>query len=124
MIVPSEFPDWLEWAYYIAFHTYAWRTFMVNEFRGISELTGSTFKTGEDILVFYEVQDVNRRNDMIVLAGYCLFIHLLSCGVLTLRYRLHGTIIPITKDEEKVIRQTHEGISEPIRPVNEDEEAQ
>ena len=95
---------------------------MVNEFRGISKLTGSNFQTGEDILVFYEIEDVDRGNDMIVLAGYCLFIHVLSCAVLTLRYKMHGTIIPISEKEEKVIRLTHEGVSETFPPLDEEQD--
>lgn len=92
---------------------------MANEFRGIPVLTGSNFQSGEDILVFYEIDGVNTGNDMIVLAGYCLFIHLLSCVVLTWRYRMHGKFIPIDDKQEKVIRMTHDGLSTPFSPVPE-----
>ena len=98
---------------------------MANEFRGIPVLTGSNFESGEDILVFYEIEDVDKGNDMIVLAGYCLFIHVLSCVVLTLRYKMHGTIIPIDDQQEKVIRLTHEGLKKAVSAVAEaDEEKQ
>ena len=117
MLVPSEFPDWLEWVYYIAFHTYAWRTFMVNEFRNTPELTGSNFKSGEDVLVFYEIEDVNRSNDMIVLAGYCIFLHMLACIVLLVRYHLHGTITPITEKEEGDIKFVGEKSLEQAHPA-------
>lgn len=63
MIVPSDFPDWLRWTYNIAFHTYAWRTFMVNEFRG-EKFPETQFPTGEDVLKVYEIEDVNRGNDV------------------------------------------------------------
>lgn len=121
MIVPSDFPSWLKWAHYIAFHTYAWRTFMANEFRNLPVLTGSNFQTGEDILVFYEIENVDTGNDMLVLAFYCLVLHVISCVVLTVRYKMHGTITPITEKQEKLIRMTHEGVSEAITPVAEEE---
>jgi hypothetical protein len=63
MLVPSDFPNWLRWTYNVAFHTYSWRTFMVNEFRG-EVFPGTPFPTGEDVLVFYEIQDVNRAHDV------------------------------------------------------------
>jgi ABC-type multidrug transport system permease subunit len=98
MLVPSEFPKWLRWVYNVAFHTYSWRTFMVTEFRGDKVFTGSdAFKTGEDVLEFYEIEDVNRAHDMITLAGYALFIHCLSCLVLHLRHTMfRGKIEPLS----------------------------
>eukprot|EP00521_Asterionellopsis_glacialis_P007500 CAMPEP_0195282398 /NCGR_PEP_ID=MMETSP0707-20130614/1285_1 /TAXON_ID=33640 /ORGANISM="Asterionellopsis glacialis, Strain CCMP134" /LENGTH=536 /DNA_ID=CAMNT_0040341363 /DNA_START=81 /DNA_END=1688 /DNA_ORIENTATION=- len=32
MLVPSEFPDWLSWTYYVGMQTYSWRVFMYTEF--------------------------------------------------------------------------------------------
>ena len=63
MLVPSDFPDWLSWTYYIAFHTYSWRTFMVSEFRG-QTFSSTQFPTGEDVLKAYEIEDVDRANDV------------------------------------------------------------
>jgi ABC-type multidrug transport system permease subunit len=63
MLVPSDFPNWLRWTYNVAFHTYSWRTFMVNEFRG-EVFPDTPFPTGEDVLVFYEIEDVNRAHDV------------------------------------------------------------
>jgi ABC-type multidrug transport system permease subunit len=63
MLVPSDFPNWLRWSYNIAFHTYAWRTFMVSEFRG-ETFDGPEFLTGEAVLEVYEIEDVNRGNDV------------------------------------------------------------
>jgi hypothetical protein len=107
MLVPSEFPNWLRWVYNVAFHTYSWRTFMVTEFRGDKNFTGSeSFETGEDVLRFYEIEDVNRAHDMITLAGYALFIHCLSCLVLHLRHTMfRGKIEPLsslTSQQEEV----------------------
>jgi hypothetical protein len=71
---------------------------MVTEFRGDEVFTGSdAFQTGEDVLVFYEIEDVNRAHDMITLAGYALFIHCLSCLVLHLRHTMfRGKIEPLS----------------------------
>ena len=59
---------------------------MVTEFRGLEFNEESPFRTGEDVLVFFEIEDVNRGNDMIVLACYAMILHLLSFVVLILRH--------------------------------------
>jgi ABC-type multidrug transport system permease subunit len=65
MILPSNFPSWLGWTYKVAFHTYSWRTFMVTEFQDlVFDDPVSPFKTGQDVLKFYEIDDVNRGNDV------------------------------------------------------------
>lgn len=80
MLVPSEFPNWLEWSYYIGFHTYSWRTFMYKEFYGQDYPDAGM--TGTDILKTYEIDDVNPTHDMIVLIGYAAVIHFFSFLVL------------------------------------------
>lgn len=92
MLVPSQFPNWLSWLNPVAFHTYSWRSFMDFEFRG-QVFEDTIFPTGEDVLIFYEIDDVNRTHDMITLVGYCAFVHLLSFAVLWIRYNyLNGKI--------------------------------
>jgi ABC-type multidrug transport system ATPase subunit/ABC-type multidrug transport system permease subunit len=87
MLVPSAFPNWLRWLYHVAFHSYAWRTFMVSEFGNNATFTGSdAYPTGQDVLLFYEIDDVNRFHDMMTLVGYALVVHCLSFLVLHLRY--------------------------------------
>jgi hypothetical protein len=83
MLVPSDFPNWLRWAYNVAFHTYAWRTFMVIEFRG-EIFDGDPFDTGEEVLEVYEIEDVSPRNDVshtgvFVVAFLSLCIDWLTC---------------------------------------------
>jgi len=96
MLVPSDFPDWLRWTNKVAFHTYSWRSFMVTEFR--DELFPDTpFPTGEDVLKFYEIEDTDRTNDMLVLLCYCLILHLLSILVLIVRYTWFKGAITSTK---------------------------
>ena len=85
MIIPSDFPNWLEWLYPVAFHTYSWRTFMINEFKN-KTFEGGVFATGEDVLRYFEIEDVDRVNDMIVLALYSLVIHAISFVILYFRY--------------------------------------
>lgn len=90
MLVPSEFPSWLEWLHYVPFHTYSWRSFMDNEFGGDNiTFDSQEFPTGQAVLEQYEIGNVNQTNDMIVLVGYSVFIHLLSFAVLHLKYVRH-----------------------------------
>lgn len=63
MLVPSDFPDWLRWTNSIAFHTYSWRSFMVTEFVG-ETFPNTPFPTGEDVLKLYEIEGVDRGNDV------------------------------------------------------------
>lgn len=127
MLIPSDFPAWLTWTNKIAFHTYAWRTFMVSEFRNHEEGIGEVpdeeflekffgnynsedssetvnvyrfdsiqFQTGEQVLEAFEIEDVNRVNDMIVLVFYAIILHLMSFAVLQCRYFVfNGEIEPM-----------------------------
>lgn len=93
MLAPSDFPNWLRWTYNVAFHTYSWRSFMVTEFRG-REFPGTQLPTGEDVLIFYEIEDTDRGKDMVILLGYTLVLHLLSFVVLHIRHSFYkGKIV-------------------------------
>jgi ABC-2 type transporter len=110
MVVPSDFPNWLRWLYPVAFHTYSWRTFMFHEFDGkvFPGAAGTIFQTGSDVLTFYEIEDVDPVQDMIVLAGYCLFIHMTSFVILYLRYYVfRGQLQPIRGELGLSISQTY-----------------
>lgn len=89
MLVPSEFPSWLRWTYNIAFHTYAWRQFMYFEFHNnnFPDAIPETFRSGNDILKKYEIDDVSTTNDLLTLIGYAGFIHCLSFAVVYLKYK-------------------------------------
>ena len=66
---------------------------MVTEFRGL-EFTDGPFATGEAVLEFFEIEDVNRGHDMIVLACYAMILHLLSFVVLHIRHNyIKGKIV-------------------------------
>jgi len=88
MLVPSEFPGWLKWTYNIAFHTYAWRTFMFSEFRDQTypDAEGQGLQDGNAILEIYEIDDVNRAHDMGTLLVYAVIVHLFSFIVLQYKY--------------------------------------
>mmetsp|Transcript_18055 Transcript_18055/g.20821 ORF Transcript_18055/g.20821 Transcript_18055/m.20821 type:complete len:392 (-) Transcript_18055:308-1483(-) len=80
MLVPSEFPNWLSWSHYVAFHTYSWRTFMYKEFSGQSypDATSVGYGTGELILEQFEIEEVVPWKDMVILMIYAAVIHTLS----------------------------------------------
>ena len=66
---------------------------MYTEFHGNQTYDGQ-FETGQDVLEFYEIDDVNRGEDMIVLYCYALIVHLMSLGVLWLRQKyLRGVVV-------------------------------
>ena len=86
---------------------------MYSEFSSIGELTGGSFATGNDVLVFYEIDDVDRGNDMIVLVGYCIFCHILACLVLYLRYTIFdGKVQAISGHFQKSLHERMARISE------------
>lgn len=100
MVIPSNFPTGLGWLYYVAFHTYSWRTFMHNEFKG-KVFTGGVFATGEDVLKFYEIDNVDRVFDMVFLIWYTFIINLLAFLVLYMRYFMfRGKIDPLPKNNQ------------------------
>lgn len=90
MLVPSDFPGWLKWSYYIGFHTYSWRTFMFKEFKG--QEYPDAGMTGDEILETYEIENVEPVNDMIVLIGYAAVIHCLSFAVLWGKHTWHNKL--------------------------------
>ena len=63
---------------------------MYGEFHG-DDITFNSeeFPTGESILELYEIEDVSRTNDMIVLLCYALGVHCLSLLVLHFKFVLH-----------------------------------
>jgi len=82
MIVPSKFPTYFEWWYYIPFHTYSFRIFLYNEFHG-EEVKFNTvdLPTGESVLELFDVEDVNPVIDVIILACYGVMIHFLGVAL-------------------------------------------
>jgi len=77
MLIPSYFPSWLRWTYYIPFHTYACRALMFNEF--------SETDVGMNLLRWYEMENTNIWRDMVILFCYSLVIHLVCIVLLVLK---------------------------------------
>ena len=70
LIVKNDIPDWFIWGHYIAFHTYSFRPFMVNEFKDIAKFDSPQFADGMAVLKFYEMDDVEIWKDLVILCGY------------------------------------------------------
>ena len=86
-IVKSEIPGWFIWGYYIAFHSYAFRTFMYNEFHTISNFTGGSFTSGDDVLAFYDMQDVVVYQDILTVLAFAVLFQILFALVLYFFHR-------------------------------------
>ncbi|EKX42602.1 hypothetical protein GUITHDRAFT_111286 [Guillardia theta CCMP2712] len=83
MKIKDDIPDYFIWGYYIAFHTYSFRAFMVNEFEGIKYFVNSPqFADGKAVLKFYNMEDKPVWKDLVVLAGYALGLQLIFGTIL------------------------------------------
>jgi hypothetical protein len=89
MLVPSDFPRWLAWTYDVSFHTYTWRTFMYKEFGGDITFDSVAYPTGMDVLAFYEIDNVNPSNDMLVLVLYAAIINIICMILLHVKHVMH-----------------------------------
>jgi len=86
MIIPSEFPSWLKWAYYVPFHTYAWRSLMVRQFKDSDIIFDSLeYPTGLDVLKAYEIDNVNYYADLSTLILYGIVVHFICVVILCVR---------------------------------------
>ena len=62
---------------------------MYSEFSENATFTGNdALSTGDQILEFYEIADVDRGHDLITLFGYYLVVNVVACVVLVLWYNL------------------------------------
>ena len=62
---------------------------MYNEFAENATFTGNdAFSNGDQILTFYEIENVDPGKNLVTLLGYFLVVNLLACIVLVLRYNL------------------------------------
>ena len=71
--IKSEIPDYLVWIYYAGFHTYAFRAAMHNEFHDegdFEDALSPNMASGEAVLEYYDMDDVDMTNDIMVLLGY------------------------------------------------------
>ena len=66
---------------------------MYNEFGTEDVEFEGPFKTGKEVLAAFEIEDVDRTRDMIVLVVYVIVLHLISFAVLVIKYDfLKGSI--------------------------------
>mmetsp|Transcript_13847 Transcript_13847/g.19217 ORF Transcript_13847/g.19217 Transcript_13847/m.19217 type:complete len:122 (-) Transcript_13847:275-640(-) len=81
-IMHDDIPDWFIWGYYIAFHTYSFRVFMYNEFDSVDSFDSELFPTGQSVLHFYSMEDVDIGRDLGILVAYVVFFRLLFMFIL------------------------------------------
>ncbi|EQC27145.1 hypothetical protein SDRG_15046 [Saprolegnia diclina VS20] len=82
MVPRHAIPDYWIWAYYLAFHTYSFESFVYTHFNPIQ----ATDATAKAILVRYGFQDVDVDRNMVILVGYTVVFQLLFGWIL---YRFH-----------------------------------
>ena len=62
------------------------RIFMHNEFDGLGAMTSSSFASGQEVLDFYDMGDVDVATDLIILCGFTLIFQV---GFICSLYFLH-----------------------------------
>jgi len=98
LVLKSNLPVYWIWSYYIGFHTYSFRVFMFNEFDGLDiecDQSVCAYKSGEDVLDVYDMEDVNIGADLLVLFCIGLFFRIMCYVMLKI---LHKRSLPINKD--------------------------
>ena len=77
MKIKDDIPAYFIWGYYIAFHTYSFRAFMVNEFENIDYFVNSPqFADGKQVLPHRLVLHV------VIVLGYALGLQLIFGTIL------------------------------------------
>uniref|UniRef100_A0A7S0EUT3 ABC transporter domain-containing protein n=1 Tax=Hanusia phi TaxID=3032 RepID=A0A7S0EUT3_9CRYP len=83
MKIRDDIPDYFIWGYYIAFHTYSFRAFMVNEFENIDYFVNSPqFGDGQAVLRFYNMENKPVWKDLLIVLGYALGLQLIFGTIL------------------------------------------
>lgn len=82
LVIRSDIPPWFIWGHHLAFHTYSFRVFMVNEFEPLLSLDSPQFANGQDVIDFYEMNGVAVWKDLLVLLGYCVGFQLIYMSIL------------------------------------------
>ncbi len=78
----SDIPDYLIWGYYMFPHTYAFRTFMYNEFKPIDSLDSLLYADGNAVLKFYSMDEVVPKWDLLILLLFAIVLQLIFAAVL------------------------------------------
>jgi ABC-type multidrug transport system ATPase subunit len=82
LIVRSDIPGWFIWGHYIAFHTYSFRPFMVNEFQSIKKFDSPQFPDGPAVIEFYEMDGFEMWEDLLILFSYAIAFQLIYGAIL------------------------------------------
>merc|ERR1712176_395096 len=82
----ENLPIYWRWAYYLGFHTYAFRSAMYIQFNDFTVSCGEDeicrFRSGKDVLEWYDMEDVNVGTDMLILVGMALGYRLIFYALL------------------------------------------
>lgn len=80
MVPPPAIPSYWTWGYYLAFHTYAFESFMFNQFLPQGHvLPGGPMPAA---LIRLGMKDVQIGRNMVILAGYSLGLELIFAAIL------------------------------------------
>eukprot|EP00286_Rhodomonas_abbreviata_P005986 CAMPEP_0181328476 /NCGR_PEP_ID=MMETSP1101-20121128/22742_1 /TAXON_ID=46948 /ORGANISM="Rhodomonas abbreviata, Strain Caron Lab Isolate" /LENGTH=693 /DNA_ID=CAMNT_0023437379 /DNA_START=8 /DNA_END=2090 /DNA_ORIENTATION=+ len=82
LVIRSDIPPWFIWGHYMAFHTYSFRVFMVNEFQSIPFLDSPQYEDGPAVIAFYEMDNSGIWQDLLVLLAYTIFLQIIYCMIL------------------------------------------
>lgn len=107
LIVKSDIPGYFIGGYYIAFHTWSFQSFMVNEFREIESFDSRQFPDGDSVLEFYDMGDATVWKAMTILIGYAFVLELFIFIKMQHKFRERGLrnrkVLPITYPERPMI---------------------
>jgi len=87
MIVKSKIPGYFIWLHYLAFHTYSFKGFMINEFSSIGSFNSARFSDGKAVLEFYEVNNLEIWQIILILILYIVVLEIISLIVLSVIFR-------------------------------------
>lgn len=87
LIIPSRIPGYFIWIYYIAFHTYSFQGFMVNEFRPDQKFNSTDLPTGNKVLEFYGMENAPIYRSCLILTGYALGLQVIIFFMMLYLYR-------------------------------------
>jgi hypothetical protein len=83
----DKMPTGLQWTYFLAVHSYSFRTFMHNEFDEFDELDSIEFPTGHHVLEFYNISGVVPADDLGYLVCYFCIVFLMTMAAMLIKYR-------------------------------------
>lgn len=94
---PRTIKPWLKWLIWASPINYAYRAIMINTMKGLSFEPGvfGRFKTGEEVLGFFDLDTISLESCVFVLIGFVVFYSVLGAVVLHLTTR---HVVPSVKN--------------------------